>query len=463
MRKMTSYKTTKAAGRMRRSAALAASLAVLVGGAMGVTACDTSDLVSVETPDIIDPSDVQSAAGAEAVRIGALARFVQATTGTESLLLLGGMFADEWVNGDTFIARHELDRRDVNIDNTFLLTAARNLHRARLSAEQAVALLAQWIPNAPGWQVAEMFLIQAYLVNLAAEHYCDGLVFSTVVDGVETFGSPITTVAAFERALGHADDGLARITGTTTNDQRVQNALRVIRGRILMNLNRPADAATAVAAVPTAFRYQTFHSSTSFDNATWWWNNSQRRYSVSNSEGINGLNFATADDPRVPVCEAPCPQFGVIPATREDASRPLHVQLLWPTRESPVTLIDGIAARMIEAEAQLRAPNVTAMAATLNAARTTVEGLDPLDEPATVAAATDLLFRERAFWHFGRGQRFGDLRRLVRQYGRAPDTVFPTGNWHKGGATYGSDVNIPLEFAELNNPNVSELCMNRNP
>ncbi|HSJ05504.1 MAG TPA: hypothetical protein VK936_02305 [Longimicrobiales bacterium] len=448
---------------MRRNAAIAASLAALAGGSVALTACDTSDLVSVETPDIIDPGDVQSAAGADAVRLGALARFVQATTGTESLLLLGGMFADEWVNGDTFIARHELDRREINVDNTFLLTAARNLHRARLSAEQAVALLAQWIPNAPGWQVAEMFLIQAYLVNLAAEHYCDGLVFSTVVDGVETYGSPITTAAAFELALGHADAGLARIAGTTANDQRVQNALRVTRGRILMNLNRHADAATAVAAVPTGFMYQTFHSPTSFDNATWWWNNSERRYSVSNSEGINGLNFATAEDPRVPVCEAPCPQFGVTLATRNDAARPLHVQLLWPTRESPVTLIDGIAARMIEAEAQLRAGNTTGMVATLNAARTTVSGLDPLDEPATEAEITDLLFHERAFWHFGRGQRFGDLRRLVRQYGRAPNDVFPTGNWHKGGATYGGDVTIPMPFEELNNPNVSELCMNRNP
>jgi hypothetical protein len=174
----------------------------------------------------------------------------------------------------------------VNEDNTFLTHGRRNLHRARLSAEQAIALLAQWVPNAPGWQVAEMHFIQAYLVNLAAEHYCDGLVFSTVVDGVETFGSPITTVAAFERALGHADDGLALITGATANDQRVQNALRVTRGRILMNLNRHADAATAVAVCRTDSGTRRSIRTTSFDNATWWWNNSQRRYSVSNSEGV---------------------------------------------------------------------------------------------------------------------------------------------------------------------------------
>jgi starch-binding outer membrane protein, SusD/RagB family len=451
--------------RSGRFAAAMAVLAIAAGAPLLITGCSTSDLMVVETPDIIDPQDVQSAAGANAVRVGALARFVQATTGTESLLMLGGLFADEWVNGDTFIARHEIDRRSVPDDNTYITTASRNLHRARLSAEQAIRLMDRYMPTAPAWQVAEMHFMLAYLVNLAAEHHCDGVVFSTVVDGVETFGSPITTTQAFTQALAHADDGLRLITGTTANDLRIRHALQVTRGRILMNLNRPADAATAVAGVPSSFRYQHFHSASTFDNAYWTWNNNARRYSVSNAEGQNGLNFATAADPRVPVCEAPCPDIGVTSATREDASRPLHVQRLWVTRDAAIALVDGIGARMIEAEAQLRANNAEGMMATLNAARTTVSGLQPLTDPGTEALRIDLLFRERGFWHFGRGQRMGDLRRLVRQYGRSPNAVFPTGDWHKAGGVYGADVNIPVPFAEANNPNVSatELCMNRNP
>jgi starch-binding outer membrane protein, SusD/RagB family len=458
---MNSYMTKTL--RPRRRALLLP--AVVLAASVALVGCDPGELLTVETPDIIDPTDVQSAAGATAVRIGALARFVQATTGTESLLLLGGLMTDEWVNGDTFIARHELDRRDVTDDNTFLTTASRNLHRARQSAEQAVGLMDRWLPNAPRWQVGEMHFAQAYLVNLAGEHYCDGLVFSSIGPGEgETFGSPITTTAAFERALGHANDGLAVVTGTTVNDQRVRNALRVTRGRILMNLDRPAEAAAAVADVPTSFAYQNLHSPTTYNNAFWSWNISARRYSVSDGEGLNGLNFATADDPRLPVCEAPCPSVGVTQATRDDASRPLHVQTKWE-RESPVTLIDGIAARMIEAEAQYRAGEFGAMMATLNAARATVDGLAPLDDPGTDAARLQLLFRERAFWHFGIGQRFGDLRRLVRQYGLQANDVWPTGEWHKAGGTYADDVNIPVPFAEANNPNVSatQLCMNRNP
>ncbi|HEX8358988.1 MAG TPA: RagB/SusD family nutrient uptake outer membrane protein [Longimicrobium sp.] len=120
-------------------------------------------------------------------------------------------------------------------------------------------------------------------------------------------------------------------------------------------------------------------------------------------------------------------------------------------------------ARLIEAEAQLRAGNAAGSLATLNALRTTVTGLTPLADAGTDAGRVDQLFRERAFWNFGRGHRVGDLRRLIRQYGRAPDTVFPTGTWHKNDAQYGADVTIPVPAAEQNNANTqgAEICLNR--
>jgi hypothetical protein len=89
-------------------------------------------------------------------------------------------------------------------------------------------------------------------------------------------------------------------------------------------------------------------------------------------------------------------------------------------------------------------------------------GLDPLGAPADFDAATDLLFRERAFWLYATGHRLGDMRRLIRQYGRDANAVFPTGDYFKGGLTYGVDVNLPLPRRETNNPNVSG-CLDRNP
>jgi hypothetical protein len=312
-----------------------------------------------------------------------------------------------------------------------------------------------------------MFFVQAYVENLAAEHFCNGLVFSSVVDGVEIYGLPMTTADAFARALAHADSGLTMVSGTTTDDNRVRNALKVLRGRILMNLDRPADAAASVTGVANNFAYNMFHAQTATSNQIWSFNNLAWRYSVGNNEGTNGINFATAADPRLPVCiggDAVCRTNGVTRTTRDDLTAPLHVQLVWPLRESTVALTSGIEARMIEAEAQLRAQNAAGALATLNAARATVTNLAPLVDAGSADARVNQLFRERAIWLFGRGYRLGDMRRLVRQYNRAPNTVFPVGGWHKGG-NYGTDMNFPVPQAELNNPNLpsgATTCLDRN-
>ncbi|MBK8246746.1 MAG: hypothetical protein IPK85_05035 [Gemmatimonadetes bacterium] len=429
-------------------------------------ACSTAtEILEVRDPDIVNPEDAQSVAGANAVRLGALARLNAATSGEESLFLLGGLLTDEWINGDSFIARQEIDQRTITRENTFLTSANRALHRARLAAEQAIGLLAQFNPNAPGWQVAEMYFVQGYTINLMAEHYCSGLIFSTVVDGIEEYGSPLTTTAAFERALALVDQGITKVTGTTTDDTRVRNALRVLRGRILVNLNRQAEAATAVAGVPNSFTYNMLHAATATSNQIWNFNSLSRRYSVSVNEGTNGLNFGGSNDPRVPVCQggdATCRTLGVTLATRDDLLRPIIIAAAWPARETPVAITNGIEARMIEAEAQLKAGNATAALATLNAARATVTGLAPLTLAAAPAAQLTQLFSERAFWFYGRGYRTGDLRRLIRQYQRAANTVFPTGTWHKGG-NYGVDVNFPVPQAEQNNPNAAgAACLDRN-
>ena len=433
--------------------------------AVAASSCGPSEFLGIEDPDIINPSNVQSAAGANAVRLGAMARLNSASSGGESLLLLGGLFTDEWINGDSFIGRQEVDQRVITVQNSFVTDASRSLHRARLSAQQAIELLAEFAPAAPGWQPAEMFLVQAYIENLTAEHFCNGLVFSTVIDGDEVYGTPMTTTDAFTRALAHADSGLVLVTGTTNDDNRVRNALKVVRGRILLNLNRPADAATSVTGVVTTFKYDMFHALTATSNQVWNLNNLSWRYSVGNSEGTNGVNFATAADPRLPICiggDAVCRTNGVTRTTRDDLTAPLHVQLVWPLRESSFSITSGIEARMIEAEAQLRAQNTAGALATLNAARAAVTGLTPLVDAGTEPDRVNQLFRERAIWLFGRGYRLGDLRRLIKQYGRTAETVFPVGTWHKGG-NYGTDVNFPVPQAELNNPNVpaGQTCMDR--
>jgi hypothetical protein len=470
---MTSYMTATGRGARVRRTVFTVSLAAVAATTLTLGACSPTDVLEVKDPDIINPDDVQSAAGANAVRLGAIARLNAATSGgsgnSEGLFLLSGLLADEWNNGDSFIARWEVDQRSITPQNLFLTDVDRLLNRTRLSATQAIELLRQFNPTGPRADVAEMYFVRAFVENAIGEHYCNGLVLSTVIDGVEEHGLPIATKAAFDTALAHADSGLAIITGSTAADVRVRNALTVIKGRILLNLNRPADAAIAVAGVPTIYKYQTLHSQTTNDNAMWTYNNVARRYSVSTAEGTNGLNFATAKDPRIPVClggDATCKANGVTMTVRDDRSSSLlYVQLIWPVRDAPVTIAGGVEARLIEAEAALKAANYTLFEQKLNQARTEsgVTGLlGNLVDPGTDAGRVDLLFRERAFSLFSTGHRVGDMRRLIKYYSRTPETVFPTGAWHKGG-NYSADVNFIVPQAEENNPNVKagQTCIDR--
>lgn len=458
---MTPY-ITATLRRMRVRGILSATTLSLAG-AITLSACSPTEVLQVKDPDIINPSDVQSAAGADAVRLGAIGRLNAATAGgsssSEGLFLMSGLFADEWNNGDSYIDRWQVDQRSIQPQDGFLTDVDRLLQRSRVSASQAIGLLKQYKPTGAVADVAEMYFVEAYVENAVGEHYCNGLVLSNVVDGVEQYGSPMSTQAAFELALAHADSGLALITGTSAADVNIRNVLSVTKGRILLNLNRPAEAAAAVASVPTNYAYKDYFEAVKADNAIWSYNNSARRYSVSTNEGVNGLNFATAADPRLPICtggDAVCKANGVTINQRDDKSAfPIYVQLKWPVRDAPVTIVGGVEARLIEAEAAFRAGNPAGMIAKLNQARTEggVANLAAnLTDPGTDAARVDLLFRERAFWLFSTAHRVGDMRRLIKFYNRPAESVFPTGTWHKGGP-YGTDVAFPVPQAEETNPN----------
>jgi hypothetical protein len=171
----------------------------------------------------------------------------------------------------------------------------------------------------------------------------------------------------------------------------------------------------------------------------------------------NAIPFASANDPRVPVISGSQAKPTV---AAEDGTTPMFIEQIWKGRDDPVPMVSGIDARLIEAEAQLNAGNIPNMMTILNALRATPPAIGTyqpaamglLAAPPDQPSAVSLFFREKAFWTFGRGQRLGDLRRLMRQYGRPEDQVFPTGTYFKGGQPYGHDVNFPVPDVERVNP-----------
>jgi len=440
--------------RGRHALALAAVVAVL--------GCSTSDILNVDTPDIIPT--VTSASGAIALKNGVILRLEQATNGIQgpdALFVYGGLLADEYRSGDTFVQRNDMDQRIFDPTNTFLAGPFRSLNRVRVEGLAAINALQTYAPT-PQSNIGLMYALTAYSLNLAGETYCNGIPVSGLSGTTIVYGDPLPVDSVFGLASVAADSALAYQPGP--DSARVRQFAAIVKGRALLNRGQYAAAASVVSQVATAFHYDVTYSANTSDNQIWALNTSAKRYFIGDREGGSGLPFYSANDPRVirskggKVFDSSLPDTAIL-------------QGLWG-RFSAVPIAAGIEARLIEAEASLQAGNTAAWLTTLNTLRannalypTAQTGftrapipLPAVADPGTPASRVDLMFYERGFWMFSTGHRLGDLRRLIRQYGRAPDAVFPTGTYFKGGP-FGPAVNMPIPLDEQNNPHFVH-CMN---
>ena len=448
-----------------------------------VASCSTEEVLDVTDPDIVDPAVVSTPAGARALYSGALGEFIVAIVGDnggiEGQILVSGSFTDELMNSETFPTRREYDIRAIDIRNGTLLTVFRNLQRARNLLEASAAALEKFSPT-PAYQVAESFALAGMAYVFAGENYCSGVPFSTPFPPPATYGAPLATSEIFTVAIERFDSALAILAGVdtvTSNPDTIAirrlNLARVGKARALLDRGQTGDGAAAAAvaaAVPLNFVYNLTHTDNSDRqrNGIFAFTKQNERFSVANVKGTNGLNYRGTPDKRVTAARS----FTI--NSRGDTIRNVgfdNATEQWdpgkyPAITTPTPIATGIEARLIVAE-NIFSGGGTAWLDTLNMLRDSakggVGGLLALTDPGTDTARVSLIFRERAFWNYLTGHRLGDMRRLMRQYGRLEDNVFPTGAYFKGGgAVYGDDVNLPVPFDELNNKNFTG-CFDRNP
>jgi starch-binding outer membrane protein, SusD/RagB family len=440
---------------------------------LGVLPLGGCGLLDTNQPNIIDPGEINSPEGAQAQRLGAIADFAfskdgDGTQSDDGLILAGGLLSDEFIHSTTPPSQQEIDQRTTALINPTLSDVYRNLHKARRGLETAAAALRQFLvaPDETP-DIAEMHSLAGFTYLYFGETFCSGVPFSRVSGDSLIFGSPETTTQTLERGLGSFDAALAE-PGLSADDGTITNLTAVGRGRALLDLGRFAEAALAVAAVPTDFVYATEHAESPLrlQNAIWSYTN-QGLWSVADVEGGVGLPYFSAQDPRVPADTLDDDGDGVADTGLDLITTQVNL-FKYPDASADVSVADGVEARLIEAEAQLQTADLAGMTTTLNTLRQAFPDLTlaNLTQPASQPEGVDLLFAERAFWLYATGHRLGDMRRLIRPvglggYGRTEDTVFPNGAYHKGGS-YGSDVNLPIPIEEQNNPN-STGCLDRNP
>jgi starch-binding outer membrane protein, SusD/RagB family len=467
---------------------------VMLASVAAFSACDTERILDATDPDLINPENLNSPDGAEAVRIGAMRRWVLTTAGpnsngNESTWLFGGLLVDEWATASTFVQNDEVDTRRASAANGTVTNAFRALHRVRTSVNQALPLMRLYRPT-ESTKLAELYLARAFAEMQLASDFCNGIPLSDAAagDGTITYAAPISVDSVFKVAVISADSGIALATATDTQTVAILRALRVIKARALLGIGPTAGAGTNYSAaaalvtpanVPDNFAYRHTFSTTVGTNGIWGQPRSNRRYLVGDSlEGnarnilvANNIPFFSSGDDRIRGLYTISVSGGKTDTTKsQDGLTNSRITNIYD-QTTPVDVANGIDARLIEAEAQLASGNAAGMLATLNALRATARtlgtfttnpaNLPPLALPATTAAQQDLLFREAAFWQFSRGVRLGNIRRLVRQYGRAATSVYPEGT-HYRNTTYGTDKTLLVPQQEQNNPNWTG-CTNTNP
>jgi len=437
-------------GRRRSFLLPAAALAALLAG------CSTDQILEVEDPDVVTPEVLTGPEALPTLLAGALGDFQVAISGSgvgnEGQVDMSGLFADEFFNSETFPTRLEVDSRDITDRNSTMETIFRDLSKARKSAEIAAAAYEEFAPDDAGH--ARVLNLAGYSYVFFGENYCSGVPFSEVSAGGSEYGLPLSTTQVLERAVERFDEAIT--LATAAEDVGQVHLASIGKGRALLDLGRYAEAAAAVAGVPDDYVYLIEHSDNTPRqwNGVWEFTYNEGRWTVADVEGGNGLPFQSegvdtqpAPDPRVENSLSP-DELGF------DNETPLYLPAKYNVREADTPLATGMEARLIEAEAAMQAGDLVGYLAGINAARAQF-GLGPIvAAPATAAEQQDLLFRERAYDLFLTGHRMGDLRRLVRQYGRPAESVFPTGTYPNGKVdAYGTQVSFPIPIQEQVNPN----------
>ena len=475
---------------MKHTSKLLALLAV----ALLVPNAGCNDPLRVSIPTVVPPGSLSDTAALGTLRAGAIGDFSIAFSGDspdgdggtgEGVIMYGGLLADEWLNSETFPTRIEVDARTIQVTNADVDLWYRLLHQARNSAEKTAAQYAALVPSDLGH--AEVLNLAGYTYLFFAETFCSGVPVSHLdpTTGKITYGMPLTSRQLIDTAIARFDAATAAanlntVAAQATRKAAMLNLAAVGKGRALADSGNFAAAGATVAGVPTSFAYLSEHSEiSSFENNGVFNGNAfNRRYTAADREGINGFPFRSVPDPRTTSRRK---------GAGFDQSTALFDNFRFGDRKAPIPLATGVEARLIVAEAALAANDTVGFLAALNdpranSANRSYFNPNPFDRTDTLTnpipaqpnltatditnagGAVNLLFAERARWLWLTAHRLGDLRRLIRQYGRAANTVFPTGPYPKmtSFGAYGADVNIPVPITEQNNPNFS-ACLDRLP
>ena len=293
-----------------------------------------------------------------------------------------------------------------------------------------VSLLESWtdaeVPNR-AQLIATASAHAGYALLMLGEGFCQA-----VVSNFDEARNPVLGgIISRDSVLKLAE---ARFTAAVTSaDASIKNMALLGRAKARQDLGRLPDAKADALQVPADFVRNITASATPArrQNKVWADGNVNARGSLV------GEPYRSMTDPRVRY-------------TRGTGNTVTGIPVVYQTKyadaAAPIPFATGDEARLIVAEADLAAGNLTSAVDIINVFRTRA-GQTPFASTSAAAIRTELIDQRRREF-FLEGQHLGDLIR----YSIAPQPA--TGSAYHGSGVYGNQICLPLPDSErLNNPN----------
>lgn len=392
----------------------------------GLSACSldrVTDMAEASAGTEINSKVIESAEGARWIYWGAIAKFSQ----------LFGMVAGNVALFTDELSRHpdmpqgELDSRtrlrDQDGTQHIVVADLANIAQStRVQLGQAIQLLDTYSGRGSNTMKAHSYGLLGMVHLILADNFCSGIPLSESRWGGEFEpGQGYPTDSLYQRAIHYADSGLL----LSSDSAEVVTLLLGVKARALNSLGRYEEAADVAVQIGNSDNIgevfytnqpvgATGHPAINIDTSG---------YIVLNNKGQNGLVWVSdslpRQDMRIPIRSA----SGTF-------AYPLKPSFFFGPRM--ISFASGAEARLIEAEHLLASDNISGFMEKILTVRrmyNTASGNQLLDtvDPGTESGRVDLLFRERAYTFYVSGRRLGDMRRLVRHYGRDPKDIWPTG------------------------------------
>lgn len=383
-----------------------------------LSACNLNDVTSAANNlggEEIDNIVVESAEGARWIYFGAVARFMDFFA-LQAMTV--GQFTDELMGANSALSTRQATT--LSSPHAVQVQLYSAFQSTRVQLDQALQLLYKHGRSDDANMIGHALGLLGMVHLMIADNFCSGIPVSTSKWGGEFIPSRgFTTTQLYEEAIVYADSGLA----LGVDSFPVTTLLLGVKARALNALGQFSAASGIAHLINDSSKISEVFipgrdSSYLGRSPSFLASGRDTSLHVINNKGTNGLRW--------------------IPDDVETLDARLMLRSLYPHKPKfffsnrVVSFFDGAEARLIEAEYYLDLGDIDAYLEMINRVRRMFRyenGLPLSDtiDPGTEVGRIDLLFKERAYTLYLTGRRLGDMRRMVNQYRRSMNDVYPVG------------------------------------